>query len=102
VAGARLHISGLRARSGPGIEFLDYLTPKGGRPVPADTRANNLWHWQTMLSTRNAALAAKRITAAQARFISPGVVEIPQKQLGFAKGLLACDPDGHAVQLIDK
>jgi Glyoxalase/Bleomycin resistance protein/Dioxygenase superfamily len=32
VAGARLRISGLRAESGPGIEFLDYLTPKtGGR-----------------------------------------------------------------------
>jgi catechol 2,3-dioxygenase-like lactoylglutathione lyase family enzyme len=102
VAGARLRISRLRARSGPGIEFLDYLTPKGGRPVPADTRANDLWHWQTMLSTRNAALAAKRITAAQARFISPSVVEIPQKQLGFAKAFLARDPDGHAVQLIER
>ena len=30
VAGARLRISGLRAESGPGIEFLDYLTPKTG------------------------------------------------------------------------
>ena len=31
VSGARLHISGLKATSGPGIEFLEYLTPLDGR-----------------------------------------------------------------------
>lgn len=51
VAGARLRISGLRAESGPGVEFLDYLTPKNGRPPPADTQANDLWHWQTIGAT---------------------------------------------------
>ena len=44
VAGARLRISGLRAATGPGIEFLEYLTPRDGRPAPKDTRANDLWH----------------------------------------------------------
>ena len=39
VLGARLRISGLRALSGPGIEFLEYLSPRNGRPAPADTRA---------------------------------------------------------------
>ena len=28
VAGARLRISSLRAATGPGIEFLEYLTPR--------------------------------------------------------------------------
>src|ERR671924_394767 len=42
VAGARLQISGLRAQSGPGIEFLDYLAPRNGRPPPADSQANDL------------------------------------------------------------
>src|SRR5216117_3210111 len=50
VAGAHWRISSLRARNGPGIEFLDYLAPKDGRPTPADTRTNDLWHWQTVLS----------------------------------------------------
>ena len=45
VAGARLHISNLKAKSGPGIEFLEYLTPRDGRPAPRDTEANDPWHW---------------------------------------------------------
>src|SRR5437762_9522131 len=36
VFGARLHITALRAGSGPGIEFLEYLAPRDGRPYPAD------------------------------------------------------------------
>src|ERR1043166_5868570 len=31
VFGSRVRISGLRAQSGPGVEFLDYLTPRDGR-----------------------------------------------------------------------
>ena len=34
VPGARLHITGLRAAAGPGIEFLEYLDPDDGRPYP--------------------------------------------------------------------
>src|SRR5207248_3789279 len=32
VTGAHLRITTLRAGSGPGIEFLEYLEPRGGRP----------------------------------------------------------------------
>src|SRR6266446_4303040 len=35
VFGARLRITSLRAASGPGIEFLEYLSPRDGRPIPA-------------------------------------------------------------------
>src|SRR5919109_1350157 len=35
VFGARLRITGLKASAGPGVEFLDYLTPRDGRPAPA-------------------------------------------------------------------
>jgi catechol 2,3-dioxygenase-like lactoylglutathione lyase family enzyme len=102
VSGARLRISALRARSGPGIEFLEYLAPKDGRAAPADTRANDLWHWQTTLATGNAAMAERKIRGARGRLVSPKVVEIPDRALGFAKGLLARDPDGHGLQLIEK
>jgi catechol 2,3-dioxygenase-like lactoylglutathione lyase family enzyme len=34
VFGARLRITALRAERGPGIEFLEYITPPGGRPLP--------------------------------------------------------------------
>src|SRR3990172_11599876 len=46
VFGARLRITALRAAAGPGIELLEYLTPRDGRPMPQESRANDLWHWQ--------------------------------------------------------
>jgi catechol 2,3-dioxygenase-like lactoylglutathione lyase family enzyme len=102
VAGARLRITGLRAGAGPGIEFLEYLAPRDGRPAPADTRANDLWHWQTTLATPNTATAAHKIRKAQGRVVSPQVAILPEKSLGFTNGFLARDPDGHGLQFIER
>jgi catechol 2,3-dioxygenase-like lactoylglutathione lyase family enzyme len=102
VSGARLHISGLRAKNGPGVEFLEYLMPRDGRPAPKDTRANDLWHWQTTVSTASAEAAARSFNASRGRIISPGVAQIADKTFGFTKGFLARDPDGHGLQFIEK
>jgi hypothetical protein len=102
VAGAHLRISSLRAQNGSGIEFLDYLAPKDGRPTPVDARANDLWHWQTVLSTPSVATGAQKIRSARGRLVSSGPVAIPDASLGFTKGFLARDPDGHGLQLIEK
>jgi hypothetical protein len=101
VAGARLHISGLRAQAGPGIEFLEYLAPRDGRPAPKDTRANDLWHWQTTLSTAGAETAV-RSRGSSGRMVSPGIAKAFDRNLGFTKGFLARDPDGHGLQIIEK
>jgi catechol 2,3-dioxygenase-like lactoylglutathione lyase family enzyme len=102
VAGARLRITGLRAGAGPGVEFLEYLTPRNGRPAPADTRANDLWHWQTTLATPNAAKAAQKIRAARGRIVSRQVVKLSESSLGFTSGFLARDPDGHGLLIVEK
>jgi len=102
VFGARLRISGLKALTGPGIEFLEYLSPRDGRPAPADLRANDLAHWQATLNTPNAVRAAAKLRAAKSKFVSPGIVELQDKTLGFKKGFLARDPDGHGLQIIEK
>jgi len=102
VFGARLRISGLRANAGPGVEFLDYLAPRDGRLAPADSRANDLWHWQTALGVGDADAALQKLKSARSKLVSPGAVAVPSRSLGFSKGLLARDPDGHAVQLIEK
>src|SRR3954447_698346 len=47
VFGARVRITALRTASGPGIEFLEYLAPRDGRPYPPEEKANDLIHWQT-------------------------------------------------------
>jgi catechol 2,3-dioxygenase-like lactoylglutathione lyase family enzyme len=102
VFGSRVRISGLRAQSGPGVEFLDYLTPRNGRPTPVDSRANDLWHWQTAMRVGRADVAAEKLKAGRVRFVSPSIVTIPDRALGINQGFLVRDPDGHALQLIEK
>jgi len=102
IAGARLRISGLRATSGPGIEFLEYLSPRNGRPAPKDTRANDIWHWQTTISTTNAEKTFRKLSRGSGRVVSPGVATPAKTDFGFTKGFLARDPDGHGLQIVEK
>lgn len=97
VFGARLRITGLRAASGPAIEFLEYLTPRDGRPIPRDSRVNDLWHWQVQLLTNSVDRIEQRLRRGKYRFISPGAVSLPDETLGFSKGFLVRDPDGHVM-----
>jgi catechol 2,3-dioxygenase-like lactoylglutathione lyase family enzyme len=102
VFGARLRITALRAATGPGIELLEYLAPRDGRPYPADARANDLLHWQTTLVVRNADDAARAVRRAKAPLVSAGITSIANTRLGFARGLLVRDPDGHVMQLVEQ
>jgi hypothetical protein len=49
-----------------------------------------------------AGAATEKLKAARVRFVSPGVVTIPDRALGINQGFLVRDPDGHALQLIEK
>ena len=102
VFGAHLHITGMRSASGPGVEFLEYLTPTDGRPRPPDVRANDIVHWQTMMQVDDVDLIAKKMRDADVRFISPGVITMAEHRAGFSKGVVVSDPDGHSVLLIQK
>jgi catechol 2,3-dioxygenase-like lactoylglutathione lyase family enzyme len=92
VFGARLRITALRAASGPGVEFLEYLAPRDGRPYPPDARANDLIHWQTRFVGNSAGEAAK--------VLRNPAVEVDGKA-GFRKAVTARDPDGHAIQIVE-
>lgn len=72
VPGAHVHITTLRARSGPGVELLHYLMPTDGRPMPVDTTADDLWAEEIVLRTALAAHFGERLR----------------------------DPDGHTVGLV--
>jgi catechol 2,3-dioxygenase-like lactoylglutathione lyase family enzyme len=100
VFGARLRITSLRAPAGPGVEFLEYLTPRDGRPIPADTRPNDLVHWQTVLASGDAEAVARAVRGSACAMLSPGVVAPTKRELGFVKGFLARDPDGHALKVL--
>ena len=101
VFGAHLQITGLRATSGPGIEFLEYLTPRDGRPIPTDAKSNDIAHWQTTIATDDLAGTAKILRQNYVGFVSSNVIVVPKEKLGFSKGLLVQDPDGHDVLLVE-
>jgi catechol 2,3-dioxygenase-like lactoylglutathione lyase family enzyme len=101
VFGARLRITALRAPAGPGVEFLEYLTPRDGRPAPADTRPNDLVHWETILSGEDAQAVARAVRAGSCAMLSSEVVGAPGEPfLGFTKALRVRDPDGHVLKLV--
>lgn len=102
VFGAHLLITGLRASRGPGVEFLEYLTPRDGRTRPPGTKANDLVHWQTTIATSDLDALAKRLKEAHVDFVSSEVVTVAREKAGFSKGMMVSDPDGHAVLLIEK
>jgi catechol 2,3-dioxygenase-like lactoylglutathione lyase family enzyme len=102
VFGARLHITGLRAASGPGIEFLEYLAPSNGRPTPVDIQANDVVHWQTNLIVTSSQTAEEQLRQGKVNFVSTSATEIPESLLDFKTGMLVRDPDGHGIRLIKK
>src|SRR5881227_1834959 len=97
VFGAHLRITALRANSGPGIELLEYLAPRDGRPFPTDERANDVIHRQTVLVTENADETAQGLTFAKANFVSSVLILNHNRELGFTSAFIVRDPDGHAV-----
>jgi catechol 2,3-dioxygenase-like lactoylglutathione lyase family enzyme len=102
VAGAHLRITSLRAATGPAIELLEYLNPRDGRPYPSDLRSNDLAHWQTRLLAQSVDDAAGMLRPSDVPFVSPSVVTLPGDALGFNRGALARDPDGHAMQIVGR
>lgn len=101
VPGAHLRITTLKASSGPAIEFLEYLSPRDGRPFPAGARANDLVHWQTTLISRDAAALASVLRERKWDFISRGLVRPGQSDSEDRSGFMVRDPDGHALRIIE-
>lgn len=99
---ASLHITGLKTNQGPGIEFLEYLEPSDGRPFPQDTRADDLWQWQTTLVVRELNQALQSIRQDEGLVVSKGLIELENDPLDLKKGVMVRDPDGHALLLVEE
>jgi catechol 2,3-dioxygenase-like lactoylglutathione lyase family enzyme len=93
VRGARLRITSLHAAKGPGIELLEYLSPRDGRPLPDDARANDLVHWQTRVVARDE-------TALDG--VAPDPITVPGDALGFVRAGAVRDPDGHSLEVVER
>lgn len=96
VFGARLWISGLRAKSGMGVEFLEYIAPPGGRPFQENSSATDLWHWHSVIRVADVQKAYEKLKKGNAIFISNEVKTIRKQQQFMIR-----DGNGHAVLLIE-
>jgi catechol 2,3-dioxygenase-like lactoylglutathione lyase family enzyme len=102
VFGAHLRITSLRAERGPGIEFLEYLTPPGGRSLPEDARSNDLVFWQTDLAVDDLPKLVANLEQHHAKHLVAGT-GIPEKDDFVApRQLLLRDPDGHGLQFSEQ
>ncbi len=94
VFGARLDINGLHADTGFGIEFLRYIAPPGGRVIPSDSRATDLWHYHTGLWVDDMPALLQKIKIQGFSMVSDSVVVFDSSNC-----VLLRDPDGHLVLL---
>jgi hypothetical protein len=94
VFGARPRITALRATSGPGIQFLEYLAPTDGCPMPASERPNDLYHWHSRLVTSRLSPLAQQLHDRRAPFFSGSFVAVFSHALGFSKGSWFVNPQG--------
>ena len=101
VFGARLRITAMRAAAGPGVEFLQYLTPSTGRPA-GDTAPNDLVAVTTVLVSSDVDKDAAALSAAGYGWVSPGPVGMDDRGAGFKRSATLTDPDGHHVRLVDE
>jgi len=96
VFGAHLRITQVRAPDGPGIELLEYLTPRDGRPYPGGERASDLIHWHTTVVTENLASVNRALLGAHTEFVS-----LPSTPPDPSRPVRVRDPDGHVVELVN-
>jgi catechol 2,3-dioxygenase-like lactoylglutathione lyase family enzyme len=99
VFGARLRITALRAGDGPGIELLEYLAPRDGRPTPPDLHANDVAHWQTTLLTQTPERINDLIRLRIFSLVSPNVITLGSSPLAIGRAMLVRDPDGHGIRV---
>lgn len=97
VPNAHLRITTLRAGAGPAIELLEYLEPRDGRPYPADSQANDLWNWQTIVAIHDAHVLQQQLQGYGAKFASLVQASDDPPSPGKTSVFLVRDPDRHAI-----
>ena len=102
VFGAHLLITSLRSPSGIGVEFLEYLSPRDGRPAPKNAQATDISHHETVLFVDD--IASLNSVLVNAKNIPVSVKPIASSELLFhaSQAELIRDPDGHPLLLLQK
>ena len=101
VFGAHLRITSLRSPGGMGVEFLEYVTPRDGRPA-ANGPATDISHHETVLLVDN--IAAVNANQADSKNHLVSLKQIAGSELLFhaSQAELIRDPDGHQLLLLQR
>ena len=102
VFGAHLRITALRSPSGIGVESLEYLAPRDGRPAPSSASPTDIAHHETVvmvddLEALNAALQAANISPGSVKQITDSRLLLNARQAELVR-----DPDGHTLLLLQR
>lgn len=100
VAGSRIR----RVRLRLGNEFLDLhqFLSATGRPIPADSRSNDLWFQHVAIVVADMAQAHAALRRAGVEEVSPGPQRLPDWNSAVAgiEAFYFRDPDGHNLELL--
>ena len=102
VFGSRVQVNSMKGDAGIGFELLEYIAPTTGRNMPSDSQANDLWHYQTVISVADLTTLTEQLRFAPCQFISPGIVKMSNNELGFSQALAIRDLDGHVLHLVQQ
>jgi catechol 2,3-dioxygenase-like lactoylglutathione lyase family enzyme len=100
VFGARVRL--VRMRLGEeSIELTEFLAPRG-RPIPVDSRSNDLWfqHIAVIVSDMERAYAVLRQNKVEHASTGPQRLPDWNKNAGGIKAFYFKDPDGHPVEIL--
>jgi len=102
VFGAHLRITALRSPSGIGVEFLEYITPRDGRPASAAASPTDIDHRETVivvddLGGLNAQLHAQNFSGVSVKQIAGSGLLLNAHQAELVR-----DPDGHFLLLLQR
>jgi catechol 2,3-dioxygenase-like lactoylglutathione lyase family enzyme len=89
----KVKISSLKASAGLGIELLEYVELASGRPMPTNTRPNDLWCCQTIVALQDSDSKSQQLQVTR----SPLDSTLTTLDLGYRQSYLIQDPDGHII-----
>ena len=102
VFGAHLRITSLRGPSGMGVEFLEYITPRDGRPAPEHAAASDLSHHETVLLVDDIARVNALLANEKNHPVSVNQVTGLELLFHARRAELIRDPDGHQLLLLQR
>jgi catechol 2,3-dioxygenase-like lactoylglutathione lyase family enzyme len=100
VFGARLRVARLRLGDEE-VELQEYLAPRG-RPVPADSRSNDLWFQHVAIIVGDMERAYRRLREHRVEHASSGPQRLPDwnRAAGGIEAFYFRDPDGHPLEIL--